>query len=55
MGVPTFFRWLTMRNPKIILDCSESDDLFKESVGPEIDNFYIDMNGLIHPSCNPQA
>ena len=53
MGVPTFFRWLTLRNPKIVLDCDEPQQ-DEHSTNPSIDNFYIDMNGLIHPSCNPQ-
>lgn len=55
MGVPTFFRWLTMRNPKIVIDCNEPADMDCPSANPMIDNFYIDMNGLIHPSCNPQS
>ncbi len=25
MGVPVFFKWLCMRNPKIILDASEPE------------------------------
>lgn len=54
MGVPTFFRWLTMRNPKMVLDCMEPEDNSGDSLNPMVDNFYVDMNGLIHPSCNPQ-
>ena len=50
-----FFKWLCMRNPKILrdaLECSEEDI---DSANPYIDNFYVDMNGLIHPSCNPKG
>jgi 5'-3' exoribonuclease 2 len=56
MGVPVFFKWLSTRNPKLVRDAIEP--LGDESVmtgNPVIDNFYIDMNGLIHPSCNPKG
>ena len=55
MGVPVFFKWLTMRNPKIIRDAREVEESAYDSGNPPIDNFYIDMNGLIHPSCNPKG
>ena len=55
MGVPVFFKWLSMRNPKIVKDANEPDPEAFGSGNPAIDNFYIDMNGLIHPSCNPRG
>ncbi|GAB1226697.1 hypothetical protein ENUP19_0302G0008 [Entamoeba nuttalli] len=60
MGVPSFFRWLKQRFPKIIVDCKPSSqekygDLNEPNAsGVEYDNFYIDMNGLIHPCFHPQ-
>lgn len=55
MGVPVFFKWLSMRNPKIVKDAIEPEPDAFTSGNPAIDNFYIDMNGLIHPSCNPRG
>jgi len=55
MGVPVFFKWLCMRNPKIIKDVIEENYESFESGNPYVDNFYIDMNGLIHPACNPKG
>ena len=107
MGVPAFFRWLTVRYPKVVIDALSEDDLevFAEeyaneqrkqknkadsneidltevddvekdlamagamnkrlrdksakeekirSNNPEIDNLYLDMNGIIHPCSHPQ-
>jgi len=90
MGVPAFFRWLTVRYPKVIVDALTADDLelleaeFKDrneidldddlaqasrlnqrakhreiiskrvnSNNPEVDNLYLDMNGIIHPCAHP--
>ena len=53
MGVPTFFRWLTLRNSKIALDCDEPVQN-ENSSNPDIDNFYIEMNVLIYLIYNPQ-
>jgi len=50
MGVPTFFRWITLRYPKCVVDAKESKT---QSEVPKIDNLYLDMNGIIHPCCNP--
>lgn len=41
MGIPKFFRWLSERYPL----CSQVVDA--HSV-PEFDQFYLDMNGIIH-------
>ncbi|ELP86279.1 5'-_3' exoribonuclease, putative [Entamoeba invadens IP1] len=60
MGVPSFFRWLEKKYPKIIDACQGSNktdhtDLDSPNLnGFEIDNFYLDMNGLIHPCFHPQ-
>jgi len=68
MGVPAFFRWLTMRYPKVLVDALTEYDLqllqlqFKdeqaiakkiEEENPTIDNLYLDMNGIIHPCSHP--
>jgi len=42
MGVPKFFRWLTERFPQINVAISEGRRQ------PDCDNFYLDMNGIIH-------
>jgi 5'-3' exoribonuclease 2 len=55
MGVPVFFKWMCMRNPKILLDAFECEPEAFENSNPSIDNFYVDMNGLIHPACNPKG
>jgi 5'-3' exoribonuclease 1 len=47
MGVPKFYRWLSERYPLINQILSDSTLL------PEIDNFYLDMNGIIHACTHP--
>jgi 5'-3' exoribonuclease 2 len=66
MGVPAFFKWLTMRYPKVVMDAIEEihsdfniNTFLKEKYNtdtsmPYIDNLYLDMNGIIHPCCHPQ-
>ena len=52
MGVPAFFRWLTLRYPKILLEAREDldigldlnklimDNVGEERLMPSIDNFF---------------
>lgn len=47
MGVPKFYRWLSERYPLINQIISNSVIL------PEFDNFYLDMNGIIHACTHP--
>uniref|UniRef100_A0A6C0IVU8 Xrn1 N-terminal domain-containing protein n=1 Tax=viral metagenome TaxID=1070528 RepID=A0A6C0IVU8_9ZZZZ len=42
MGIPKFFRWITNKYDNLILDTPTN----------EIDNLYLDANGLIHPCCH---
>eukprot|EP00758_Cryptobia_borreli_P005991 Tbor_TRINITY_DN5039_c0_g3::TRINITY_DN5039_c0_g3_i1::g.13960::m.13960/K12618/XRN1, SEP1, KEM1; 5'-3' exoribonuclease 1 len=47
MGVPKFFRWVAERYPSVITP-------FKETgVSPQVDNLYLDMNGIIHNCTHP--
>mmetsp|Transcript_11284 Transcript_11284/g.20392 ORF Transcript_11284/g.20392 Transcript_11284/m.20392 type:complete len:658 (+) Transcript_11284:94-2067(+) len=44
MGIPKFFRWLSDRYPLINQRLDETH---------EFDNFYLDMNGIIHQCTHP--
>lgn len=68
MGVPTFFKWLSVKYPKILVDAKEPQtlqgdgqfgppdpsELLDENPNGEFDNLYLDMNGIIHPCCHPE-
>ena len=49
LGVPKFFRWLTERFPQINLRVKGGRRV------AEIDNFYLDMNGIIHTCTHGDA
>lgn len=46
MGIPKFFRWMSDKYPGLLTTA-------KENQLPEIDNFYLDMNGIIHNCTHP--
>lgn len=61
MGVPALFRWLSKKYPKIISPVIEEDEheiggAKYEDPNPngEIDNLYLDMNGIVHPCSHPE-
>jgi len=68
MGVPSFFRWLLEKYPRVIKYVKEEfveydddgnrilpDSSGKNPNGVEYDNLYLDMNGIIHPCCHPES
>jgi 5'-3' exoribonuclease 2 len=66
MGIPSLFKWLSGKYPKIISNVIEElaeevegnflpvDSSKDNPNGIEIDNLYLDMNGIIHPCCHPE-
>eukprot|EP00038_Savillea_parva_P027465 m.59700 g.59700 ORF g.59700 m.59700 type:complete len:976 (-) comp7911_c0_seq1:228-3155(-) len=66
MGVPQLFAWLSERYPKIVARAVEEkprtvngqeikiDASKPNPSGVEVDNLYLDMNGIIHPCCHPE-
>eukprot|EP00667_Euglena_gracilis_P005256 EG_transcript_5287 len=67
MGVSSFFKWLVSKYPRILTPCvleepvvidgaeMEPDLCGPNPNGVEFDHLYIDMNGLVHPCCHPEA
>lgn len=66
MGVPAFYRWISEKYSKIVVDILERrakvvdghvEPLNLQEANPnsiEFDNLYVDMNGLIHPCSHPE-
>ncbi|PXF43962.1 5'-3' exoribonuclease 2 [Gracilariopsis chorda] len=67
MGIPAYFRWISEKYPRIMVNCVEHVDRDHQTGeeravdastpnpnGVEFDNLYLDMNGIIHPCTHPE-
>lgn len=67
MGVPAFFRWLSVKYPRVLGDVLEETSNFQGGTylpvnadepnpnGIEFDNLFLDMNGSVGSSFRPSA
>ncbi|KAH9457372.1 hypothetical protein Pst134EA_021253 [Puccinia striiformis f. sp. tritici] len=49
MGIPKFFSWMTRKYPVVLHQVVQGDSI------PDIDNLYLDMNGIIHSCSHPST
>lgn len=60
MGIPSFFRWIQSRYPCVIQNIAHDDPRVDVNLHDpnlnnfEINNLYIDCNGMIHPCFHPE-
>ena len=66
MGVPAFYRWLSQKYPKVVIDVIEDQVQWIDGIkvpvdtslpnpnGVEFDNLYLDMNGMCDASSPPE-
>ncbi|KAK9461654.1 XRN 5'-3' exonuclease N-terminus-domain-containing protein [Lipomyces oligophaga] len=65
MGVPALFRWLSRKYPRIVTSVIEEPDreidgitypadFSRPNPNEELDNLYLDMNGIVHPCSHPE-
>ena len=52
-GIPKMFRWLTDQYPAV--NKRLNDGLGSPNAPKQVDNFYLDMNGIIHPCTHGNA
>ena len=67
MGIPTYTRWLCRKSPHILKQLPSSDSNSPSTTNEEeegkkrnkssyvFDNFYIDMNGILHDCAHGQT
>ena len=67
MGIPTYTRWLCRKYPLILKQLSDSlpsnekeessqgSSSQRKNTSVKFDNFYIDMNGIIHDCAHGQC
>ncbi|KAL5169660.1 5'-3' exoribonuclease 4 [Glycine soja] len=53
MGVPSFYRWLVNKYPKVVQDVVDPT-MQKDPNGVKFGNLYLDMNAIIHPCFHPE-